>query len=92
MRKVIVLAVFTIMMTVGQTLSAASLYNSDTEEYRIKFRSKGDPWVLITLNQGSYKYFDCTYGCEIKILETGSTIHLESDADVIIDNGTLKTR
>jgi len=40
----------------------------------------------------TYKYFDCTYGCEVRILETDSTIRLEFDADVIIDNGTLKTR
>lgn len=92
MRKFAALALFIAIMTVGKTLSAASLYNSDTEEYRIKIRSKPDPWVLVTLYQGSYKYFDCTYGCEIQIIETGSTIRLESDADVIIDNGTLKTR
>jgi hypothetical protein len=92
MRKFTALALFIAIMTVGNMLSAASLYNSDPEEYRIKIRSKRDPWVLITLYQGSYKYFDCTYGCEIKIIETGSTIRLESDADVMIDNGTLKTR
>jgi hypothetical protein len=92
MRKFSALALFVAIMTLGKTLSAASLYNSDTEDYRIKIRSKRDPWVLMTLYQGSYKYFDCTYGCEIKILESGSTIRLESDADVIIDSGTLKIR
>lgn len=92
MIKFLAFAIFMAIMTLGKTVSAASLYNGDTEAYKIKIKSKRDPWVFITLYQGSYKYFDCTYGCIIEILETGSTIRLESDADVIIDGGKLKTR
>jgi hypothetical protein len=92
MKKFAALAIFISIMILGKTLFGASLYSSDPEEYRVKIKSKRDPWGLITLHQGSYRYFDCTCGCEIEILETGSTIRLKSDADVIIDNGTLKTR
>ncbi len=92
MKKIAAILMLVIILTFGKTLLAASLYNSDAKEYSVKIRSKGDPWVFLTLYEVSYKYFDCTYGCEIIIIDTESKIELESDADVIIDKGTLKRR
>lgn len=31
-------------------------------------------------------YFDCTYGCDIKLIETDQIITLECNSDVVIDN------
>lgn len=92
MKRIAAIVLFVSIMTPGNTLLAASLYNNDTKEYKIQIRSSGDPWVYMTLSQGSYTYFDCTYGCQIKIIETDSTMKLKSDADVVIDEGRLKTR
>jgi hypothetical protein len=88
----VVFVIVASMMAFGKPLLGASLFNSDAKEYGVKIRSRGHSWVFTTLYERSYKYFDCTFGCEITIAETGSTIRLESDADVFIDQGILKKK
>ncbi len=80
-----------LLMVLPNILWAASLYNSDAVPYACRIKSR------MGLNEEkvypeSTVYFDCTYGCEIILLKTGQTITLESDADVVIDDGILRLR
>ena len=46
----------------------------------------------MSISSRGTRYFRCRYGCEIVVIETGSSIVLESDEDVVISNGELRTR
>ena len=87
--RVVFLVIFLVALT--STVYAASLYNSDDVVYACKIRA-GEGLNEMQLYPNSTEYFDCTYGCEITLVKTGQTIKLESDADLVIDDGELKRR
>ena len=68
---------------------AASIENGDDEVHRIKGRANGKDWVYVEVNPNGTKYFNCRYGCELILEKTGSSVELETDADVYIRNGIL---
>jgi hypothetical protein len=92
MKKYCLLLIAAMLLTLPNILRAASLVNRDGKPRKIKGRSEGSGWMRTTIYPGGNRYFDCRYGCEIKVLDTGSTIYLESDADVVISNGILRRR
>ena len=90
MKKGIVLTA-ALIMSLPSVIHAGSLQNKDTTPYRCAIRDS------MGVNEQqvypeSTVYFDCEYGCEIKLIETGQTIKLESDADVVIDDGELSVQ
>ena len=85
----IALAVIFLMPNFGE---AASIKNEDNKVYEVKGRKPGKDWVYRVINPRGALYFDCRFGCEIAIEETGATITLEEDADVVIRHGELKVR
>ena len=92
MKKYCLLLIAVMLLTLPNVLFAASLVNRDGKPHKIKGRREGSGWVRFTIYPGGNKYYDCRYGCEIKVLDTGSTIYVESDADVVISNGILRIR
>jgi hypothetical protein len=87
---IIIAALFLILPNL---LCAASIKNTDGKPHKLKARSEGrGGWIRTTIYPSGTKYFDCIYGCEIKVLGTGSTILLDSDADIAISGGILRTR
>ena len=87
--RIVWLAISFVALT--STAYAASLYNRDNVAYACKITAEmGVNEMQVYPN--STEYFDCTYGCEITLVKTGQTIKLESDADLVIDNGELKRR
>ena len=82
-------AVLSIILT--NITYAGSLYNNDSIPYSVSIKD-ANGLNTMELYPNSTEYFDCTYGCEIKLIKTGQTIKLESDADVLIDGGELRTR
>ena len=87
--RIVLLAIS--FMALTNTIYAASLYNSDSVAYACKIRA-GMGLNEMQVYPNSTEYFDCTYGCEITLVKTGQTIKLESDADLVIDDGELKRR
>ena len=79
------------LLALPNIIYAASLYNNDSVAYACKIRA------AMGLNEmqvypNSTEYFDCSNGCEITLIKTGQSIKLESDADLVIDDGELKRR
>lgn len=92
MRKYVMVLVVSLLMTSPNIIDAASVYNSDSRPHKVKGRTIGGSWVHTTIYNGGHRYFRCRYGCQVTVIETGSTIVLESDADIVISNGELRVR
>jgi hypothetical protein len=77
------------LLTLTNTAFAGSLQNLDSDPYtcRIKQRMGVDEEIVYP---ESTVYFDCTYGCEITLLKTGQTLKIESDKEIVIDDGEMK--
>ena len=77
---------------------AASIKNDDGEVHLIKGRVTGkgrrgvEQWVYIEINPNGAKYFNCRFGCELVLEKTGSSVQLETDADVVIRHGVLEVK
>jgi len=87
--RIVLLAIS--FMASTNTIYAASLYNSDSVAYACKIRGEMG-FNEMQVYPHSTEYFDCAYGCEITLVKTGQTIKLESDVDLVIDDGELKKR
>ena len=92
MKKVLLLAVLVAILVFPNTGVAAPVKNEDNKVYEIKGRKPGKEWVYREINPRGALYFDCRFGCEIVLEETGASITLEEDADVVIRHGTFKVR
>ena len=93
MTKICFLIFVAICTFIPDISSAASLRNNDGQDHRIRGRSSIRPeWVYITLYHFSSQYFACQNGCEIEVIDTGSTIQLDSDAEIAIEGGQLRVR
>jgi len=86
---IIALAIIFVIPSVG---NAASVKNEDNKVYEIKGRKPGKDWVYREINPRGALYFDCRFGCEIVLEETGSSVTLDEDADIVIRKGELKVR
>ena len=91
MKRFRIVLLATSFMALTSTTYAASIYNSDDMAYACKIKA-GVGLNEMQIYPNSSEYFDCTYGCEITLVKTGQTIKLESDADLVIDDGELKRR
>ena len=87
--RIVLLAIS--FMALTKAIYAGSLYNSDSVAYACKIRA-GTGLNEMQVYPDSTEYFDCTYGCEITLVKTGQTIKLQSDVDLVIDDGELKKR
>ena len=81
-----------LLVFLANTIYSASLYNSDFKAQRVEIESKDGTRHFVTVYNSSTEYFDCTYGCQVKLVKTGYTKSLEADAVVIIDDGRLRVR
>ena len=81
-----------LLVFLATTIYGASIYNSDLKAQRVEIESKDGTRYFVTVYNSSTEYFDCTYGCQIKLVKTGYTKTLEADAVVIIDDGKLRVR
>ncbi len=92
MKRFSVLVIVGLLLALPNILWSASLYNSDGRPHEIKARLIGGAWIRTTVYSRGTRYFSCIYGCEIIVLETGSSVTLESDADIVISDGILRLR
>lgn len=74
------------------TISGASIYNSDLKPHRVQIEYKDGSQYFVTVYNSSTHYFHCNYGCQVKLVKTGYTRTLNVDAVVIIDDGKLRVR
>ena len=81
-----------LLVFLANAIYGASIYNSDFKAQRVEIASKGGSRYFVTVYNSSTEYFDCTYGCQVKLVSTGYTKTLETDAVIIIDDGKLKVR
>jgi hypothetical protein len=80
-----------LLMTLTTTAFAASLENKDGTPYDCRIKSRMGVSEETVYPQSTV-YFDCAHGCEITLLKTDQSIKIESDKDMVIDNGELKIR
>ena len=92
MRKYLVIVALAIMMGFPNLGIAASVKNEDNKVHQIKGRKPGKDWVYREINPRGALYFPCRHGCEIVLEETGSSVTLEKDADVVIRKGELRVK
>lgn len=81
-----------LLVFLANTIYAASIYNSDLKAQRVEIEPKGGTRYFVTVYNSSTEYFDCADGCQVKLVKTGYTKTLETDAVVIIDDGKLRVR
>ena len=71
---------------------AASVYNSDFKAHRVQITYAGGRQHFVTVYNSSTQYFDCSQGCQIKLIGTGHSLTLSSDTVVLIDDGKLRLK
>ena len=81
-----------LLVLLANPIYSASIYNSDFKAQRVEIQSKDGTRYFVTVYNSSTEYFDCPYGCQVKLVNTGYTKTLEADAVVIIDDGKLRVR
>ena len=81
-----------LLLFLANTTYGASIYNSDLTPHRVEIEYRDGTRYFVTVYGTSTEYFDCTYGCQVKLLSTGSTKTLVGDAVVIIDDGKLRVK
>ena len=81
-----------LLVFLANTIYGASIYNSDLKPQRVQIEYKDGSQYFVTVYNSSSHYFDCKYGCQVKLLSTGYTRTLTADAVVIIDDGKLRVR
>ena len=96
-RNTSVKKVCSILMTILFVVSpgilfAASIYNSDFKPHKVQVTYSKGKQYFVTVYNSSTHYFECKYGCQVKVLRTGYTKTLTSDAVVVIDDGKLRVR
>lgn len=92
MKKYWLVLVVTLVMALPNIVFAASIYNTDSKPYKIQGRTIGGSWLHSTIYSRGTVYFRCRYGCEIRLIENGTSIVLESDEDIVISNGEMRIR
>jgi hypothetical protein len=92
MRRFSILIIVAILIGLPILVDAASIMNSDNEVYQIKGRKAGEDWVYVDINPKGTKYFNCRHGCELELVETGSSVVLDTDGDVVINHGVLTVK
>jgi len=91
-RKNWIVFIFILLMAWPNIIYAASIYNTDSKPHEVRGRTIGGSWIYTTIYSGGTRYFRCRYGCQIVVVDTGSEIVLESDADIVIDYGELRKK
>ena len=89
MKKYIVIIALAVSFAIPSVGMAASVKNEDNKVHEVKGRKPGKDWVYREINPRGALYFNCRHGCELVLEETGSSVTLEEDADVVIRKGEL---
>ena len=89
MRWSVILIVTAVFIGLPLLADAASISNQDNEVHQVKGRKPGRDWVYVEINPRGTKFFNCRNGCELLLEKTGSSITLDTDADVVIRDGVL---
>ena len=91
-KRVITFLATILLIFLLNSIYAGSIYNSDFKPHRVQIEYKDGSQYFVTVYNSASHYFDCNYGCQVKLVRTGYTRTLASDAVVIIDDGKLRVR
>ena len=98
MKIVIQALIMMLSFTLPSIIYATAIYNNDTKPHDVQVTNiRSGSQDNLTVYNNATTYVRCRYGCEIRVMETGSTITLESESSyssktVVIDNGGLRMR
>ena len=81
-----------LLIFLPNSIYGGSIYNSDLKPHRVQIEYKDGSQYFVTVYNSASHYSDCNYGCQVKLVRTGYTRTLASDAVVIIDDGKLRVR
>jgi NADH:ubiquinone oxidoreductase subunit 3 (subunit A) len=65
---------------------AATLHNTDSQEYELQIQESGRPYASGYRIGGQAKVEICFYGCEMTFLATGQRVRVNVDDSVVISN------
>lgn len=68
---------------------AATLQNTDSQEYELKIQESGRPYGSQYRILEHSKVDICFYGCEISLLRTGQTVSVNPNDSVVISNRVM---
>ena len=85
------LMLFCAMLFAAAPVFAGDLINEDSQGYGLEISSGGGT-THTSISSSTNACGQASKGCTIKIKETGSTITVDFDGDVIIKNGQLQKK
>ena len=91
-KRLITLLWTIVLIFLPNSIYGASIYNSDFKPHKVQIDYKDGTQYFVTVYNSSTHYFDCNYGCQVKLVRTGYARTLAADAVVIIDDGKLRVR
>jgi hypothetical protein len=72
---------------------AGTLENTDSDDYRFELiGTDGMPLSNSIIYGESILYGLCDAGCQVRLLNTGQTITMGPNDDIVIDNGVMKPK
>ncbi len=98
MKIVIGVLIIILSLTLPNIVYAIAIYNNDTKPRDVQVTNiRSGSQDNLTVYNNATTFIRCRYGCEIRVMETGSTITLESESSyssktVVIDAGRLRVR
>ena len=73
-------------------LFAATLQNTDSEEYELQIRESGRPYGSQYRIGGQARVEICFYGCEMTLLATGQRVRINPNDAVVINYRVMNVR
>ena len=92
MRSRLVLVFLTACILLPALTDAATLENTDVDDYRIQVIAKGVALSPGVIYGESTLYGVCDVDCQIRLLKTGQTISVRPGDYIVIDNGIMKRK
>lgn len=92
MESRILLVLLAACMLLPAVTGAATLENSDVDDYRIQVIVNGAPLSPGVIYGESTLYGVCDVDCQIRLLETGQTISVHPGEYIIIDKGVMRRK
>jgi hypothetical protein len=92
MRSKLLLVLLTACILLPALTGAATLENTDVDDYRIQVVANGVALSPGVIYGGSSLYDVCDVNCQIRLLKTGQTISVQPGDYIIIDNGIMKRK
>ena len=89
MKGKLILSVVVVSLSLATVIQAGTLQNTDPDPYKYEATTDGVP-SYGTIYGNSTLYDFCNYGCVLKLVDSGQTIEVQPDDNIIIDNGELQ--